>query len=217
MQAAGTPLEIVFVSGDNSEEEFSEYFASMPWLALPFGDKRIDQLNSHFEVSGIPTLILTDPSGKTLRDDMRNVIDADPKGEGFPWPRKALNSLEGSMGTINEVPTLAIFTDGSKEQEEQAKQALEAVAAAEDAHAQAHDGEFRTMFTYSGEGEDDAANSIRGFLKLTSASVPLVVLIDIPNKKKFVLDSAAGLTADAISAFLTSVQSGSAVAKGVRD
>ena len=28
-------LEIIFFSGDKTQEEFDEYFAEMPWLALP--------------------------------------------------------------------------------------------------------------------------------------------------------------------------------------
>ena len=30
------PWEIVFVSSDNSPEEFREYFSSMPWLAVDY-------------------------------------------------------------------------------------------------------------------------------------------------------------------------------------
>ena len=37
LQAKG--LEVVFVSGDHSEEEFKEYFAEMPWLAVDFAQK----------------------------------------------------------------------------------------------------------------------------------------------------------------------------------
>lgn len=29
-------FEIVFVSGDQSEQQFQEYFAEMPWLAVSF-------------------------------------------------------------------------------------------------------------------------------------------------------------------------------------
>ena len=32
-------LEIVFVSSDKDEKSFDEYFAEMPWLALPFENR----------------------------------------------------------------------------------------------------------------------------------------------------------------------------------
>ena len=35
----GSKFEIVFVSSDKDEQSFSEYFAEMPWHALPFSDR----------------------------------------------------------------------------------------------------------------------------------------------------------------------------------
>ena len=32
-------LEIVFLSSDQSEEEFNGYYADMPWAALPYSDR----------------------------------------------------------------------------------------------------------------------------------------------------------------------------------
>lgn len=42
----------MFVSSDRTEETFKEYYGTMPWLALPLKDSRIDQLSSYFEVEG---------------------------------------------------------------------------------------------------------------------------------------------------------------------
>ena len=216
IKAANKPFEIIFVTGDNAEEEYGEYYGSMPWLALPFDDKRINYLNRVFEVEGIPTLVLTNPEGKMLRNDLREVIDSDPTGSEFPWPRKALNSLQGSLGTINEVPTVVIFTDNSKAQEDQAKDALGGLAQAEEAHALSHDGEFRTCFAYTAEGEEEAASGIRAFLALSSLPVPLVVFVDIPNGKKFVKEG-TDLSVDGVTTFVNSVLEGKVASKGVRD
>lgn len=56
MKAAGKNFEIIFSSGDRNEDSFKEYFGTMPWLALPFGDPRTKQLSSIFKVSGEMTL-----------------------------------------------------------------------------------------------------------------------------------------------------------------
>ena len=32
-------LEVVFLSSDQSEEEFDSYFKTMPWCALPYSDR----------------------------------------------------------------------------------------------------------------------------------------------------------------------------------
>ena len=54
MKAAGKSLEIVFVSSDQDEASFKEYFQSMPWLALPLQERALkDTLSSKYGVQGI--------------------------------------------------------------------------------------------------------------------------------------------------------------------
>ena len=52
VKEAGKNFEIIFVSSDRDEGGFKEYWGSMPWLAIPFGDKRKNLLSDHFEVEG---------------------------------------------------------------------------------------------------------------------------------------------------------------------
>ena len=56
-------LEIIFVSSDKDVEGFNEFFGAMPWLALPYGDSRIQQLKQAFKVAGIPLLVLLKKDG----------------------------------------------------------------------------------------------------------------------------------------------------------
>ena len=49
----GKDFEIIFVSSDRKEDNFKEYFETMPWLALPFNDQRCKKLSQRFEVSGM--------------------------------------------------------------------------------------------------------------------------------------------------------------------
>jgi len=81
-------FEIIFVTADQDEEEFNEYYGTMPWLTFPFGDSRIGLMSDRFSVSGIPALILIDPAGNLITTDGRSVIDSDPEGTKFP-PSKA--------------------------------------------------------------------------------------------------------------------------------
>ena len=54
MKAAGKSLEIVFVSSDQDEASFKEYFQSMPWLALPLQERALKEtLSSKYGVQGI--------------------------------------------------------------------------------------------------------------------------------------------------------------------
>jgi hypothetical protein len=63
----GEAFEIVFLSRDEEEKDFEEYYASMPWLALPFADNTVKELSRYFRVKGIPFLIILGPDGKTVR------------------------------------------------------------------------------------------------------------------------------------------------------
>jgi len=86
---AGKSLEIVFVSSDQSEGDFQEYYKIMPWLALPFADRRRkSKLSQMFDVNGIPKLVLIDPNtGLATNARANQDILADTTGEKFPWPK----------------------------------------------------------------------------------------------------------------------------------
>mmetsp|Transcript_80251 Transcript_80251/g.152573 ORF Transcript_80251/g.152573 Transcript_80251/m.152573 type:complete len:277 (-) Transcript_80251:55-885(-) len=79
-------LEIVFVSSDQSKEDFDNYFGEMPWTALPFSDRALAQkVSSQFNVRGIPTFVILDSSGIVLNSNARQNVAEDPEGFFFPW------------------------------------------------------------------------------------------------------------------------------------
>ena len=59
-------FEVVFVTSDKSEAEWKAYFATMPWIAIPFGDARIPELKTKYNVKVIPTLVILSPTGKEI-------------------------------------------------------------------------------------------------------------------------------------------------------
>ncbi|CAF0986750.1 unnamed protein product [Adineta steineri] len=81
-------FEIIFISSDNDDESFNEYYNDMPWLKLDFKERQIkEELDTKFEVDGIPSLILLDGNtGNVLCNDARQQIQFDDKqGNHFPW------------------------------------------------------------------------------------------------------------------------------------
>jgi nucleoredoxin len=81
-------FEIIFMSSDENEESFNEYYKDMPWLALDYKEKdKKEELSSKFGVTGIPTFILLDSdSGNIICTNARQQIETnDTKGENFPW------------------------------------------------------------------------------------------------------------------------------------
>jgi len=216
MVTAGTQFEIVFVSADRSDEAFEEYFKTMPWLALPFEDPRIEYLNSLFEVDGIPSLVLVDPTGKVLRTDLVDAITGDKLGINFPWPRKSIGTLGANMSQINEIPSLVIFSDGSVEQQVAAVELFQLAGVAEDAWAEVSGKPHRIFFSYISEDDADHSKGILGFLNLGDKATPHLVIIDMENRKKHVAASLPATSAD-LQALVAQFHEGALALVGVRD
>ena len=83
LKAAGKPFEIIFASSDRDEDSFRQYFGTMPWLSLAGtvaeGKDRKGDLSAHFEVGGIPTLVILDENRNVVRADARGAVTADPR------------------------------------------------------------------------------------------------------------------------------------------
>ncbi|KAK7476761.1 hypothetical protein BaRGS_00031988 [Batillaria attramentaria] len=83
VKAAGKKFEVIFVSSDQDEASFNNYYGQMPWLTVGFGNDKGDSLSDRYEVTGIPTLVFVDKHGKEKDRDGRDRVDEDPNG--FPW------------------------------------------------------------------------------------------------------------------------------------
>ncbi|XP_053384261.1 nucleoredoxin-like [Mercenaria mercenaria] len=68
-------LEIVFVSSDQNEREFNEYFAEMPWIALKFKERDTKvMLDKKYGISGIPTFVILDNNGNLITKNGRGQV-----------------------------------------------------------------------------------------------------------------------------------------------
>lgn len=94
IKAEGKNFEVVFASSDRDDASFKEYFAEMPWLALPFDDRKTkEKLSKMFKVSGIPTLVIMDADGKVITKDGRSAV---MQPEKFPWVPPTLAEVMGT-------------------------------------------------------------------------------------------------------------------------
>ncbi len=83
---AGKPFEVVFVSLDRSAQQWAQYFAEMPWLAVRFevDDQARERLAREMGVTGIPCLVMVDGQGKVItKQGVKGVRRLG--SEGFPW------------------------------------------------------------------------------------------------------------------------------------
>ena len=40
----GKRLEVIFVSADKDQASYNDYYNTMPWIAIPYGDSRVEIL-----------------------------------------------------------------------------------------------------------------------------------------------------------------------------
>ncbi|KAL0912599.1 hypothetical protein M5K25_018581 [Dendrobium thyrsiflorum] len=106
-------FEIVFVSSDEDEEDFSDYFSKMPWLAIPFSDDhKRDSLDGVFDVEGIPALVIIDKNGEVLTDEAVEVV-RDYGAEGYPFTAEKIKQLkeEEKVARMNQtIKSLLVTT-----------------------------------------------------------------------------------------------------------
>ncbi|XP_060541610.1 LOW QUALITY PROTEIN: nucleoredoxin [Pantherophis guttatus] len=109
-------LEIVFVSAEQEQPRWQEATRAMPWLALPFADKRRKlKLWNKFRVSNIPSLIFIDANtGKVVCRNGLLVIRDDPEGLEFPWgPRPFSEVVAGPLLRNSGPPLESSVLEGS--------------------------------------------------------------------------------------------------------
>ncbi|XP_054790664.1 probable nucleoredoxin 1 [Prosopis cineraria] len=95
MKARDNALEVVFISSDRDEASFNDFFAGMPWLALPFGDSRKSFLSRKFKVPGIPMLVAIGPSGRTVTKEARDLVML-YGAEAYPFTEERVKELEAA-------------------------------------------------------------------------------------------------------------------------
>ncbi|KAF8016573.1 hypothetical protein BT93_H1942 [Corymbia citriodora subsp. variegata] len=93
IKATDNAFEVIFISSDKDQTAFDDYFAQMPWLALPFGDQRKKFLSRKFKVKGIPMLIAIGPTGRTVTKNTRDLI-MEHGADAYPFTAEHLKKFE---------------------------------------------------------------------------------------------------------------------------
>jgi len=95
LASQGKSFEVVFASADQNEEAFNEYFAKMPWLAVPFSDTEgRAALDGRFKVSGIPHLVILDAkTGEVYTEDGVEFV-SEYGVEAYPFTPDRINELK---------------------------------------------------------------------------------------------------------------------------
>jgi hypothetical protein len=94
-KSVGAPLEIIFLSSDRSEAEMHSYYKEShgSWLAVPYFSQQRQFLSQHFNVRGIPSLILLNRGTlKATEVDVRMLVQ-----------QAAMSGTEGIKGLVREL------------------------------------------------------------------------------------------------------------------
>jgi len=90
---SGKEFEVVFASFDRDEEQYNEYYASMPWASFGFDDERTKDLSEILKVNSIPALVLFTEDGEIFSKSGTVFVRNDPEGKDFPWKHKLLQDM----------------------------------------------------------------------------------------------------------------------------
>jgi nucleoredoxin len=182
LKANGKKFEVVFVSSDRDQKSFDDYYAEMPWLAVPFDDKdRIEELGSVFEVQGIPHLAIIDPkTGKIITGNGRAAIASDPEGKEFPWHPKPLKRLSAATDYFNDMPVMIVFAD-----DEATHKTIEKIANEFAAEFKTKGEDEPIIFAYASNTDGELAERVSDFMQLPEKK-PLAVIMNIPDESKII-------------------------------
>lgn len=91
LRQANKSFEVVFISFDESSSKMFSYMRSygMPWLATPYSRAHADGLADRFGVRFIPTLVIIDPSVRTISTSGREEVDAKGAAAFDDWMAEA--------------------------------------------------------------------------------------------------------------------------------
>lgn len=196
----GDKFEIIFCSGDPDELAMTSYYkeqcaAGGNWLCLPFAAK--DNLDSLFEIQGIPTFVIVTPEGKVINKSGRSLVP-NAVASDFPWKPPAVADIESPDG-INETPALILMLESCDPETQ--KKILEAVNPIAAEYAAQDEPE---LIFFAAKSAGNVSSQIRGMCGLESVTqlsksptspdsapglvrtisndTPTIVLMDIPDE-----------------------------------
>jgi len=204
LKAAGKEFEIIFASSDRDENAFKEYFGEMPWLALPYVDrKQKEALSKVFGVNGIPSFHIIEHNGTVINNNGRGAVGGDPDGTDFPWHPKPVNDLAAGPDGINETPSLVVLMEKASEGKQADAEAALTSIAKPMLDAAKEKGEDAPMCFFTGKVEGGITERVRQLVKAGDASEALqVFMLDIPDNGGYYKADMPEVTPDSLTTFV---------------
>eukprot|EP00457_Paulinella_chromatophora_P006115 gb/GEZN01006133.1/.p1 GENE.gb/GEZN01006133.1/~~gb/GEZN01006133.1/.p1 ORF type:complete len:423 (-),score=83.85 gb/GEZN01006133.1/:409-1677(-) len=183
LKDAGKTVEFLFISSDRDENSFKEYHKSMNFLALPFDNRTAkNNLNKHFKVEGIPTLVFIDvATGALITDEGREAVMADTFLDDFPFHPKPVNDLSESLKGINDnVCLIAIMDKAPAAQQKKITEILFSIAEAEKKKPEAQ--QIVNKFFTGKTSEDCPLDKVKRGCGYEGIDGPMLLLLDLADE-----------------------------------
>jgi nucleoredoxin len=193
-------MEIIFVSSDRDETSFNEYFAEMPWLALPFNKRsEKEKLSKICGVEGIPSFAVINPDGTTITTEGRSKLMSDPKGETVPdgWLPQPCNDINDDPSPLNEEQCVIMMAG------QDSAGALAVKAVASEYHEAAGKVLDAMPFRFFWAPDGGVTGQVR---KLTSVDAERLILLDIPDDGAFYVCESEEITVNTVKQFINDVK-----------
>ncbi|VDP11666.1 unnamed protein product [Soboliphyme baturini] len=176
-------FEIIFCSCDRSLESFNQFFATMPWYAIPFGDPRLSRIARTFCIREIPCLLILDENNQIITRHGRCEALCDQLGKEFPWyPRSVIELNQNTCYRLRQDVCLILFTEGTSEDLSFAQNALLPIA--EDHFVDGYEPDL--VFFYA--GESPVCERALDTLGLSDVPLPLICIIDPFSASLFICE-----------------------------
>ncbi|PKA52324.1 putative nucleoredoxin 1 [Apostasia shenzhenica] len=103
-------FEVVLVCHEHAQKTFDEFFAAMPWLAVPHEDKRIYSLLRKSAGRSLPVLLAVGPGGRTVCNDAKELIVL-YGADAYPFTVERVKELE-AMTCDGEEAACGVVCEG---------------------------------------------------------------------------------------------------------
>jgi nucleoredoxin len=238
------PFQVIFVTADRDEATFNSYFTEMQekggddWLAVPYADKkRCQELGELFDVSGYPTFVIVDETGKVINPNARSSILGDLAGDNFPWAPPLIRDLKEPEGIDENLSIAVLIETLPVEQQGEITAQMESLAKKYVAQAAENNEDPKYLF-FAAKTAEGAVPKIRELCKLgaapsleepdakrarTSSSDPVtsarthMVLFNLESDGAYYLSDATEITTKAVEDFISAFEAGSLQARTIKN
>ncbi|XP_065873638.1 probable nucleoredoxin 1 [Euphorbia lathyris] len=108
-------FEIVWISIDFEASDFKQGLETMPWLALPFEEKSREKIARYFELRGLPCLVIIGDDGKTLQQNVAELIE-DHGINAYPFsPEKLVELAEIDKARLEALTLESLLVHGDQD------------------------------------------------------------------------------------------------------